>query len=157
MSSWGNYPDNPEDYIGFIYIIENLISNRYYIGQKKLLKKTRLKPTKTRKRSKIVWKDNDVEEYFGSSRELLADVEKYGKDNFKKTIIELCTSKWHMSYAELCWQLEFNAIMDPNSYNGIINIRLNAPPKGYIDIKRRKSDLALTITNNVLSSEECRP
>lgn len=143
MSSWLNYPENPQDYIGFIYIIENLTNNKYYIGQKKFLKKTRLKPTKTRKKTKIVWKDNDVEEYYGSSKELLKDIELLGKDQFKKTIIELCTSKWHMSYAELCWQLEFNAIMDPNSYNGIINIRLNAPPKNYIDIERKRESLNL--------------
>lgn len=143
MSSWLNYPENPQDYIGFIYIIENLTNNKYYIGQKKFLKKTRLKPTKTRKKTKIVWKDNDVEEYYGSSKELLKDIELLGKDQFKKTIIELCTSKWHMSYSELCWQLEFNAIMDPNSYNGIINIRLNAPPKNYIDIERKRESLNL--------------
>lgn len=143
MSSWLNYPENPQDYIGFIYIIESLTNNKYYIGQKKFLKKTRLKPTKTRKKTKIVWKDNDVEEYYGSSKELLKDIELLGRDQFKKTIIELCTSKWHMSYAELCWQLEFNAIMDPNSYNGIINIRLNAPPKNYIDIERKRESLNL--------------
>lgn len=143
MSSWINYPENPEDYIGFIYIIENLITGKYYIGQKKFLKKTRLKACKSRKRDKIVMKDNDVEAYYGSSTELKKDVEDHGKENFKRTIIELCTSKWHMSYAELIWQIEFNAIMDENSYNGIINIRLNKPPKNYIDISRRRESLNL--------------
>ena len=143
MSSWINYPENPQDYIGFIYIIVNQINNKYYIGQKKFLKKTRLKPTKTRKRSKIVMKDNDVENYYGSSTELKNDVEQFGKENFKRIIIELCTSKWHMSYSELIWQLEFNAIMDPNSYNGIINIRLNKPPKNYIDIDRNRDNIQL--------------
>lgn len=133
---WENLPDNTEGYTGFIYIIKNLAEGKYYIGKKQLLKKTRLKANKTRKKDKIVWKDNDVDKYWGSSKELLADIERLGKENFSRKVIELCKSKFHMSYAELKWQLAFDVLMDPNSYNGIINIRLGRVPKDYVDIPR---------------------
>lgn len=134
--SWLNFPENPEDYVGFIYLIKNTVEDRYYIGKKQLLKKTRLKANKSRKRDKIVWKDNDVEKYWGSSKELLADIERFGKENFTRQVIEPCKSKFHMSYAELKWQLAFNVLLDPKSYNGIINVRLGRVPKDYVDIER---------------------
>jgi hypothetical protein len=134
--TWLNFPEEPEKYIGFIYIIENIPEGKYYIGKKQLLKKTRLKANKTRKRDKVVWKDNDVEKYWGSSKELLADIERLGVENFTRKVIEPCTSKFHMSYAELKWQLAFDVLLDPKSYNGIINVRLGRVPKGYIDMVR---------------------
>jgi hypothetical protein len=133
---WENFPDTPEDYVGFIYIIKNIPDNKYYIGKKQLLKKTRLKANKSRKRDKIVWKDNDVDKYWGSSKELLADIERLGIENFTRKVIEPCKSKFHMSYAELKWQLAFNVLLDPKSYNGIINVRLGRVPKDYVDIER---------------------
>lgn len=141
MSTWKNYPESIENYFGFVYFIRNNITKKYYVGKKQFLKKTRLKKNKTRKRDKIVWKDNDVEEYWGSSKDLLQDIEEYGKDNFTRIIIEFCTSKWHMTYAELKWQLEFNVLCDPLAYNGIINCRLRSFPKNYVDIERKKSQV----------------
>lgn len=144
MSQWINYPESIENKLGFVYLVVNNHPDslkKYYIGCKKFLKKTKLKPTKTRKRNKIVYKDNDVEKYWGSSKELLSDIEKYGIENFKKYVIELCDSQWHMKYAELKWQLEFDVLMDNKSYNSIINIRLNTPPKSYLDIERNRDKL----------------
>lgn len=144
MSEWNNYPESIENKEGFVYIVINNHPDslkKYYIGQKKFLKKTKLKANKTRKRDKIVYKDNDVEQYWGSSKELLSDIEKYGIDHFKKYVIEVCDTKWHMTYAELKWQLEFDVLMDGKSYNSIINIRLNKPPKSYLDIERSRDKL----------------
>jgi len=151
MTTWERLPEDTTNYIGFIYIIinnykENTIDppiKKYYIGKKQLLKKTRLKKNNTRKRDKIVWKDNDVEKYWGSSKELLQDIEKYGIENFRRVVIEMCTSKWHMTYSELAWQMEFNAIIDPTFYNGILNCRLVKCPKGYVDIERNRDNLNL--------------
>lgn len=146
MSTWIDFPENPQDYIGIVYLIQNLhpdATKTYYIGQKQLLKKTRLPANKSRKRPKIVWRDNGVEDYYGSSKELQEDVGRLGKGFFKRVVLECCTSKFQMSYAELKWQLEFDVLLDPKSYNGIINVRLGRVPTGYVDTERRRSNLTL--------------
>jgi len=104
MSDWIGLPENISDYMGIIYLIRNNHPNstkKYYIGIKQILKKTRLKANKTRKRDKIVWKDNGLEDYWGSSVKLLEDIEKYGKEYFTREVIELCNSKFHMKYGEI--------------------------------------------------------
>lgn len=153
MSQWIGLPDDIENVFGIVYLIRNnhpdlkngnnQSSPRYYIGCKQLLKKTRLKANKTRKRDKIVWRDNDVENYWGSSKELLADILKYGPDNFTKEVIEVCNSKFHMKYSELLWQLKCNALMDSRFYNGIINVRLGVVPKNFVDKERDPAILNL--------------
>jgi len=78
----------PEDCIGFVYCITNIVSGRKYIG-KKLAKfsKTTYKTVKlkngTKKKKKIRSKiDSDWQEYYGSSPNLTADINTLGKDNF---------------------------------------------------------------------------
>ena len=146
MNEWIGLPENTENIFGMVYLIRNNNKDsprKYYIGCKQLLKKTRLKANKTRKRDKIVWKDNDVDKYWGSSKELMEDVAKYGLENFTREIIELCGSKFHMKYAELNWQIKCNALFDPRFYNGIINVRLGRFPKDYLDIERDPATLNL--------------
>jgi hypothetical protein len=146
MNNWIGLPEDTSEYFGFIYIIKNKHPDsikKYYIGCKQLLKKTRLKANKSRKRDKIVWKDNDVTKYWGSSKELLSDIEKYGIEFFEKEVIELCNSKFHMKFGELCWQLLTNSLFDETFYNGIINVRLGAIPKNFVDKERNVSILNL--------------
>lgn len=146
MSTWINFPENPEDYLGIVYLIENTHPDaikKYYIGKKQLLKKTRLPANKARKRPKVVWRDNGAESYYGSSKELLEDIERYGKEFFKRTVIECCKTKWHLTFAELSWQLECKALFDPRFYNGIVNCRIGRPNKDYIDIPRNRAEIGL--------------
>lgn len=136
---WIGMVDNISEYFGIVYIIKNNHPDsvkKYYIGCKQILKKVRLKPTKTRKRNKIVWKDNGLQQYWGSSKELLEDIKKYGKEYFTREIIEFCNSKFHMKFAELSWQMKCNVLFDNRFYNGIINVRLGKCPKDYKDIER---------------------
>ena len=154
MTTWINFPENPEDYVGFVYLIENIhpdvlnedASNhpkRFYIGKKQLLRKVKMPANGSRKRPKTVWKDNGAEDYYGSSRGLLEAIERYGKEYFTRTVIECCTSKFHMSYAEICWQIECNALMDPSFYNGVLNCRISKAPKGFVDIERKRINIGL--------------
>ena len=80
--------------------------------------------------------DNDVEKYWGSSKELLNDIEKYGLKYFTREVIEICYSKFHMTWGELIWQIKCNALMDNRFYNGILNVRISKIPKGFLDIQR---------------------
>ena len=104
--------------------------------RKKLLKRIKRKPLKGKKRNRIDFVDNNVEEYWGSSTELLKDIEKYGIEHFTKEVLETCNSKWHMTYAELSWQIKCNVILNKRFYNGILNVRIGKSPKNYVDIER---------------------
>jgi hypothetical protein len=152
MNSWINMPENTEDYFGFVYLIRNIdkdilqhnidiingksdkkIIPIYYIGCKQLLKKTILKPTKTRKKNKVVWRDNGVNDYWGSSKELLYDIQRFGVNSFTREVIEMSNSKFHMKYREIKWQLACNALFDDKFYNGILNCRLSKPKSLVVD------------------------
>jgi hypothetical protein len=116
---------------GFIYQIENLVTKKKYIGKKQLQSKLRRKPLKGKKRVRIDYKESDWKSYTGSSNELNADIEKYGKENFKFTILKMCNSKWEMAYYECKLQLEYDVLLRDDYYNGIINVRIGTPPKSF--------------------------
>lgn len=146
QSSWKNFPTDTEGVVGFVYLIRNNhpdSKKKYYIGQKKMLKKVKRKPLKGKTRNRISYVDNDVEKYWGSSKELLTDIEKYGIEYFSKEVIEVCYSKFHMTYGELIWQIKCNALMDQRYYNGILSCRISRIPKDYIDIDRNIDTLNL--------------
>jgi hypothetical protein len=148
--SWKNLPENREDIHSFVYLIRNNhpeVANdptkkRYYLGVKQVLKRVKRKPLKGKTRNRITFKDNDVDKYWGSSKELLSDIEKYGIEHFTREVIELCDSKFHSKYAELCWQIKCNALFDVRFYNGILNVRL-CRPKHFVDIERDPATLNL--------------
>ena len=121
----------PEDCIGFVYEITNLISGRKYIG-KKLAKftKTKYKVVKlkngTKKRKKIRGKiESDWQEYYGSSDNLKADIESLGKDKFKREILYYCKSKAETSYVEAKEQFTRKVLESDDYYNGIIQIKVH--------------------------------
>ena len=86
-------------------------------------------PLKGKTRKRKVVKESDWRNYYGSSEELKKDVAEHGKDNFKRTILKLCTCKWQLKYEELKTQLENNVLIRKDSYNGIINLRITFCPK----------------------------
>lgn len=132
MSSWLKMPENTDQYHGFVYKIHNNHPDsvkKYYIGCKKLLKRIKRKPLKGKKRARISFVDNNVDEYWGSSEELKRDIEQYGLDFFSKEVIHMCESQWEMKFLEMFVQMQHNVLFDETSYNGIINVRINSVPK----------------------------
>ena len=119
------------DVFGFIYKITNTETGKFYIGKKfinhkktkKLGKKAILLQTgKGRKKLKEVsYVESDWIDYFGSSELLLAEVERLGKDKYKREIIHLAFSSKQLSYFETKYQFVYE-VLEPqtNSYNSSI-------------------------------------
>ena len=121
----------PEDCVGFVYNITNLLTGRQYIG-KKLAKfsKTTYKTVKlkngTKKKKKIRSKiDSDWQEYYGSSPNLTADINTLGKDNFSREILYYCKSKAETSYIEAREQFDRKVLESDEYYNGHIQVRVH--------------------------------
>jgi len=115
----------PQDVVGFVYIITNTTNDRQYIG-KKLAKFSRTKPPlkgkKNRRRTKV---ESDWRDYYGSSDELNEDIERIGKDSFKREILFYCYSKSELSYIEAREQFNYRVLESDKYYNGHIRVRVH--------------------------------
>lgn len=83
---------------GFIYMTRNNINNHIYVGQKKYDK------------HKLYLS------YLGSGKLLHTAIEKYGKENFSKIILENCSTKELLDEREIYWIEKTNALNNKN-YN----------------------------------------
>ena len=124
----------PQDAIGFVYVISNLIDGRKYYGKKILkFKKTsvrtvKIKSTGLKKKKKTRTQvDSDWRDYYGSSDELKADIEKLGEENFKREIIRFCSSLTELGYYEAKIQFETDCLLNPSKfYNRWIMVRVRS-------------------------------
>ena len=105
-------PITTEPVFGFVYVITNTITGKKYIGCKQFFSYR-----KTVRESN--WKG-----YYGSSKDLLADIKKLGKSNFQREIIHLCPTKWDLLYMEAREQFLHDVLKSDNYYNKWINITL---------------------------------
>ena len=122
--------DDIGDFYGFVYRITNLVNGYDYVGRKYFNTVRKLNPLKGFKRKRKVTKETDWQEYWGSSKRLLEDIDKLGKENFKREIICLCESRGDTNYMEAKIQFDEEVLLNPNNYNGIIAIKL-----GYSSVK----------------------
>ena len=144
MSEWINVPENLDEWLGFVYIIERINAlpgeRRYYIGKKMLWSNVKMKPLKGMKKNRRVLKSSDWKKYYGSSNELKDLLKLHGPDNFKRTILHLCESKWIMSFMEALEQLRHGVLFDEESFNGIFHLRINKCPVIYREKYRKISE-----------------
>jgi len=107
---------------GFIYKITNLKNGKIYIGKKQILSKTKIKIGKKEKAllptqrgrtpsKKLVIKESNWSEYWGSCKPLLEDVKKLGESNFKKEILMFCISKKLLTYWEAAYQIKEDVLL----------------------------------------------
>ena len=102
---------NPEDHFGFVYKITNKTNGKSYIGQKQLHTTVKRPPLKGRKNKRHFKKESEWRTYTGSSKSLNEDIEKLGKDKFEFRILQLCDSKWELSYREYSKIIKEDAII----------------------------------------------
>lgn len=112
-----------EDYYGFIYLIENLVNGKKYIGRK-FLTKAGYKTVKGKRKKIRV--ESDWRDYYGSSNSLKEDIDYYGKDSFRRTILRLCKSRGECNYFETKYIFDNDAILDPKYYNSWVSCKIQA-------------------------------
>lgn len=115
----------PEDCVGFVYQITNITNGRMYIGKKLARFKRSRPPLKGRKNKRRYKVDSDWQDYYGSSDELTMDVNRLGKDNFKREILFFCVSKSELSYVEAREQFARKVLESNDYYNGHIRVRVH--------------------------------
>ena len=114
----------PEDCEAFVYLITNLLNHKKYVGKKLAKFKTTKKPLKGKKNKRRGTKESDWKTYWGSSAQLIDDVEKLGEHRFTREILYYCPNRGTASYLEAQEQFERKVLETDDYYNGIINVRI---------------------------------
>ena len=115
-----------EEYVGFVYLITDLSNNKKYIGKKNFWSVRRLPPLKGKTRKRTVKKESDWQDYFGSSEQVKLLVESQGRNNFKREILHLCSTKGLMSYLEAKEQFEREVLFSDEYYNEFIGCKIHS-------------------------------
>jgi hypothetical protein len=87
--------DDIQDFFGFVYLIQNNLNNRKYIGRKYFWQFRTPKGKKRKVKSESDWK-----KYYGSCPELKEDIIKFGRENFSRTIVSLHKTKGKTNFEE---------------------------------------------------------
>lgn len=122
------------DYVGFVYLITNLNSQRKYIG-KKSLKFKRTKTVKGKKKRVLV--ESDWREYWGSNKVLQEEVQRLGEESFKREVLRLCKSKGEMNYFEAWYQFDMRALESDDFYNEWVALKVHKAHLKKVDFGTR--------------------
>ena len=110
---------NPEDNFGFVYKITNLTDGKFYIGKKVFWKQLAEQSGPGRKPThEVIRTESDWKTYWGSNKQLLADIKALGEDHFECLILHFCKTKKQLTYYEMHHQCKFECLVSPSlSYN----------------------------------------
>jgi hypothetical protein len=106
---------------GFVYLIENLITSKKYIGRKYFSKAGYKQVNGKRKK---IRKASDWETYYGSNETLKKEVAEIGEHNFRRTILYLCKSRSECSYWETFEIFSRHALLDESFYNDWVSAKI---------------------------------
>ena len=108
-------------HLGFVYLIENLITGRKYIGRKYF---TSAGYKQVNGKKKKIRKPSDWQDYYGSNDTLKREVAAAGKDNYRRIILHLCKSKSECSYFETYEIMSRHALLSENYYNDWVTAKI---------------------------------
>ena len=106
---------------GFVYMIENTITGRKYIGRKYF---TIAGTKQVNGKRKKIRKPSDWQNYYGSNETLKEDVSILGEDKFVRTILHLCKTKSECNYYELREQIDRRVLESNDYYNEWISVKV---------------------------------
>ena len=116
---FNNKPFNTEDIgqsVGFVYVIISRNSNKSYIGRKYFFSHRKKKGATRRSKAESNWKV-----YYGSNQVLLEEIKEHGRENYKRIILSLHSTKGDVNYEEVKQQFLQNVLEDDKYYNDNIN------------------------------------
>lgn len=113
--------ENIGNFVGYVYLIENTVDGRKYVGKKSFTKSKTYQKKGKKKRKRI---ESDWIDYFGSSEAVQEDVERLGRQVFRRTILHLCASKAEMSYWEAYEQFSRHVLLSDEYYNDWLSVRV---------------------------------
>ena len=111
----------PPKTVGFIYIITQLSTGRYYIGRKMTTKTGR---KTTNGKTKKIRVENDWMTYWSSSPEINALIAANGHDDFTREILVFCKSKGSIAFCEEMALYAVGALEDDRFLNSNIRAKV---------------------------------
>jgi hypothetical protein len=111
-----------ENYVGMVYLLENTRTDMFYVG-KKFFWTTKPKMVKGKK--KKIRCESDWKKYYGSNKILQEEINEYGIDIVRRSVILLCSTKTQCAYYEMKEQIDRNAIISDKFYNSFIGGKIN--------------------------------
>ena len=114
------YEDNGTHF-GFVYLIENLITGRKYIGRKYF---TSAGYKQVNGKKKKIRKPSDWQTYWGSNETLKREVAATGENNYRRVILHLCKTKSECSYWETYEIMSRHALLSENYYNDWVTAKI---------------------------------
>jgi hypothetical protein len=119
---YGDVPfEEDGTHFGYVYLIENLITGRKYVGRKYF---TCAGYKQVNGKKKKIRKTSDWETYWGSNETLKREVTELGEHNFRRTILHLCKSKSECSYFETYEIFSRHALLDSVYYNDWVSAKV---------------------------------
>jgi hypothetical protein len=115
-------PEDAVGYYGFVYVIQNNLTGKSYIGRKYF---TKSGSKQVKGKRKKIRKTSDWENYWSSSEELKQDILTIGKENFTRTILHLCKTRASCSYLETYEIFKNHALLSDNFINGWVSCKIH--------------------------------
>lgn len=114
----------PEGMLGFVYKITNKLTGQFYIGRKNVISTSKKPPLAGERKKQIVTKESDWKHYWSSSKQVVADMEEHGKENFSREILVWCANISVLQYLEQKYIFDLDCVVSEKSYNSWFDIRL---------------------------------